>query len=52
MLKRFWLWLGRLLGKLLLTVALLGLVGWGLGEAYYAWKFSGPVSTQEQIEPG
>src|SRR5690606_35639275 len=51
MLKRFWLWLGRLLGKLLLTVTLVGLVGWGLGEAYYAWKFSGPVSTQEEIAP-
>lgn len=49
MLKGLWLWLGRLLGKLLLTVALIGLVGWGVGELYYAWKFSGPVSTQEQI---
>lgn len=49
MLKRFWLWLGRLLGKLLLILLLVGLAGWGLGEAYYAWKFSGPVSAEEQI---
>ncbi|MEO4046541.1 catalase family protein [Pseudomonas sp. CAU 1711] len=49
MLKRFWLWLGRLLGKLLLILLLVGLVGWGTGEAYYAWKFSGPVSAEEQI---
>ncbi|QKE63368.1 catalase family protein [Aquipseudomonas campi] len=49
MLKRFWLWLGRLLGKLLLTLLLLGLLGWAIGALYYGWKFSGPVSTEEQI---
>lgn len=49
MLKRFWLWLGRVLGKLLFTLALLGLLGWGVGELYYAQKFSGPVSNEEQI---
>lgn len=49
MLKRFWLWLGRLIGKLLLIVALIGLSGWAVGELYYAWKYSGPVSTEEQV---
>ena len=49
MLKRFWLWLGRLLGKLLLVTLIVGGLGWGLGSVYYAWKFSGPVSTEEQI---
>lgn len=49
MLKRFWLWLGALLGKLLLLLAAVGLLGWGLGTAYYAWKFSGPVSAEEQV---
>ena len=49
MLKRFWLWLGRLLGKLLLVLLIVGGLGWGLGSAYYAWKFSGPVSTEEEI---
>ncbi|MEK1907916.1 MAG: catalase family protein [Pseudomonas sp.] len=49
MLKRFWLWLGRLLGRLLLTLLIVGLLGWGIGELYYGWKFSGPVSTEEQI---
>lgn len=51
MLKRFWLWLGRLIGKLVFFFAVVGLLGWGVGEAYYAWKFSGPVSSEEQIPP-
>lgn len=49
MLKRFWLWLGRLLGKLLLVLLIIGGLGWAGGSAYYAWKFSGPVSTEEDI---
>ncbi|MFC4861334.1 catalase family protein [Pseudomonas sp. JS3066] len=49
MLKRFWLWLGRLLGKLTLFVLVVGLVGWLAGEAYYGWKFSGPVPSEEVI---
>jgi catalase len=49
MLKRFWLWLGRLLGRLLLIFLVVGALGWGLGAAYYAWKFSGPVSAEEEI---
>ena len=49
MLKRFWLWLGRVLGKLLLVLLLVGLGGWAIGAAYYGWKFSGPVSSEEQI---
>ena len=49
MFKRFWLWLGRVLGKLLLLLLVVGLGGWAIGEAYYGWKFSGPVSSEEQI---
>ena len=49
MLKRFWLWLGRLLGKTLFVLLILGLGGWAIGTAYYSWKFSGPVSSEEQI---
>lgn len=49
MLKRFWLWLGRLLGKLLLVLLIVGGLGWAGGSAYYAWKFSGPVSAEEEI---
>ncbi|MGB4074640.1 catalase family protein [Pseudomonas sp.] len=52
MLKRFWLWLGRLLGKLLLVLLVVGLGGWAIGAAYYGWKFSGPVSSEEQIPAG
>ncbi|WP_454255437.1 catalase family protein [Pseudomonas sp. Marseille-Q8238] len=49
MLKRFWLWLGRLLGKVLLFLIVIGLLGWAAGEAYYSWQFSGPVSSEEEI---
>ncbi len=49
MFKRFWLWLGRILGKLLVLVLAIGIGGWAIGAAYYGWKFSGPVSTEEQI---
>lgn len=49
MLKRFWLWLGRLLGKALFVLLIVGLGGWAIGTAYYSWKFSGPVSSEEQI---
>jgi len=52
MFKRFWLWLGRLLGKLLVLVLAIGLGGWAIGAAYYGWKFSGPVATEEQIPAG
>jgi catalase len=49
MLKALWLWLGRVLGKLLVVVLVVGLGGWAIGTAYYSIKFSGPVSTEEQI---
>jgi hypothetical protein len=49
MLKRFWLWFGRVLGKVLLVVVAVGLGGWAIGAVYYGIKFSGPVSTEEQI---
>ena len=49
MLKRFWLWFGRVLGKLLLLVLAIGIGSWAIGTAYYGWKFSGPVSAKEHI---
>ncbi|WP_370601510.1 catalase family protein [Pseudomonas nitroreducens] len=52
LLTRLWLLLGKLLGRALLALAAIGLLGWGIGSLYYAWKFSGPVSTQEEIPPG
>ena len=52
MLNRLWLWFGRWLGKLLLLLLVVGLSAWGIGTAYYSWKFSGPVSSEEQIPPG
>jgi catalase len=52
MLKRFWLWLGRLLGRVLLILLVVGLLAWGGGELYYSSKFSGPVASEEEIPPG
>jgi hypothetical protein len=52
MLNRLWLWFGRWLGKLLLLLLVVGLSAWGIGTAYYSWKFSGPVSSEEQVPPG
>lgn len=52
LLARFWLWLGRLLGKTLLILLLIGLLGWALATAWYAWQHRGPVSALEQIPDG
>ncbi|WP_371228221.1 catalase family protein [Pseudomonas sp. QE6] len=52
LLTRLWLLLGKLLGRLLLALAAIGLLGWGIGSLYYAWKFSGPVSAKEEIPLG
>ena len=52
MLARFWLWLGRLLGKMLLIVLVIGLLGWGVTTVWFAWQHRGPVSAIEQIPPG
>lgn len=52
MLKRLWLWVGRFLGKLFLLLLMVSLGGWGIAAAYYSWKFSGPVSSEEQIPLG
>lgn len=52
MLARFWLWLGRLLGKTLLFLLVIGLIGWALATAWFAWQHRGPVSALEQIPDG
>jgi len=52
MLTRLWLRLGAFLGKSLLILIGLGLVGWALASGWYAWRLSGPVSAEEQIPPG
>ncbi|MCU1763237.1 catalase family protein [Pseudomonas sp. 14P_8.1_Bac3] len=52
MLARFWLWLGRLLGKTLLILLGIGLLGWALATAWFAWQHRGPVSALEQIPDG
>ena len=49
LLARFWLWLGRLLGKTLLILLAIGLLGWAISTAWFAWQHRGPVSALEQI---
>lgn len=52
MLKTLWLRLGAFLGKTLLWLLGLGLLGWGLASAWFAWQHQGPVSAQELIPEG
>ena len=52
MLITLWLRIGALLGKLLLWVLIIGLLGWGISAAWYAWQHRGPVSALEQIPDG
>jgi len=52
LLARLWLRLGRFLGKTLLWLVGLGLLGWLASTAWFAWQHSGPVSPDEQIPAG
>ncbi|MGY2260670.1 catalase family protein [Pseudomonas sp. SDO55104_S430] len=52
MLKSLWLSLGAFLGKTLLWLLGLGLLGWALATAWFAWQHRGPVSAQELIPEG
>ncbi|PMQ06755.1 hypothetical protein PseAD21_28575 [Pseudomonas sp. AD21] len=52
MLTRVWLWLGRLIGKTLLALLIVGLLGWAIASAGFAWQHRGPVAAQEQIPVG
>ncbi|MDF9777655.1 catalase family protein [Pseudomonas baetica] len=49
MLMTLWLRLGAFLGKLLLWLLGLGVLGWALASAWFAWQHRGPVSAQELI---
>ncbi len=49
---RLWLFIGKWSLRIVLLLVSLGLVAWLLGSLWYAWKFSGPVSADEQIPPG
>lgn len=49
MLQRLWNRFGKLLAWLLLPPLALAAVGLLAGKLYYSWKFSGPVSAQEEI---
>lgn len=52
MLITLWLRLGAFLGKLLLWLLGLGVLGWALASAWFAWQHRGPVSAQELIADG
>jgi catalase len=52
LLARIWLWLGRLLGKTVLILLVIGLLGWAIATTWFAWQHRGPVSALEQIPPG
>lgn len=52
MLARLWLRLGAFLGKTVLWLVGLGLLGWLLSTLWFSWQHSGPVSPDEQIPPG
>ena len=52
MFTRCWLWIGRLLRRILLITLSGGLAGGAIGYLYYSLMFSGPVSSEEQIPKG
>ncbi|MBF6033920.1 catalase family protein [Pseudomonas sp. P155] len=52
LLARVWLWLGRLLGKTLLVLLAIALLGWAIATAWFTWHYRGPVSALEQVPPG
>ncbi len=52
MLITLWLRLGAFLGKTLLWLLGLGLLGWALLMAWSAWQHRGPVSAEELIPDG
>ena len=52
MLTKLWLRLGTWLGKLVLTLIALGLIGWALATGWFAWHHRGPVPAQEEIPAG
>ncbi len=49
MLITLWLRLGAFLVRLLLWLLGLGVLGWALASAWFAWQHRGPVSAQELI---
>ncbi|KAA0984355.1 catalase family protein [Pseudomonas sp. ANT_J28] len=50
--SRLWMRFGAFLGKTLLWLLGLGLLGWALATAWFAWQHSGPVSAEELIPDG
>ncbi|SEN40376.1 Catalase [Pseudomonas sp. ok272] len=52
MLMTLWLRIGVLLGKAVLLLLGLGLLGWALATAWLAWQYRGAVAREELIPPG
>ncbi|CAI8929406.1 Catalase [Pseudomonas sp. IT-P253] len=47
-----WMRFGAFLGKTLLLLLSLGVLGWALASAWFAWQHRGPVSAEELIPDG
>lgn len=51
MFSRLWLWLGRLISRLVVVLVALGLAGWAIGALFFHFEHQGPVSADEVIAP-
>ena len=52
MLMTLWQRIGVLLAKILMLLVGIGLLGWAVATAWFAWQHRGPVSADEQIPAG
>lgn len=50
MFSRLWLWLGRLISRIVIVLVALGLAGWAIGALFH-FEHQGPVSADEVIAP-
>lgn len=51
MFSRLWLWLGRLISRIVIVLVALGLAGWAIGALFFHFEHQGPVSADEVIAP-
>ncbi|WP_222911891.1 catalase family protein [Pseudomonas sp. DNDY-54] len=51
MFSRLWLWLGRLISRIVIVLVALALAGWAIGALFFHFEHQGPVSADEVIAP-
>lgn len=51
MFSSLWLWLGRLISRIVIVLVALGLAGWAIGALFFHFEHQGPVSADEVIAP-